>query len=182
MVKKLLTILFFLSSLPLYIYAQMTYSWDQSPPVFINDTPLSMPWAGGINSAQINKVDLDGDQVEDLLIFDRTSNRISTFLFKDNKYVYQPKFESIFPELVGWVLLRDYDSDGLKDLFTHTPFGIKVYRNITSPGGVTTWELFMDPIFTEGFSGQINLQVNVLDLPGISDLDGDGDLDILCQY
>ncbi|MBT8230151.1 MAG: T9SS type A sorting domain-containing protein [Bacteroidia bacterium] len=162
------------------ITAQMTYTWDQSIPVSFEGQPLTLAWTGGINSAQVSTIDLDGNDSEDLVVFDRTSEKISTYLVSDTGYEYAPAYESQFPEnLKGWMLLRDFNCDGRKDLFAHTPFGIKVYENITIPGGSLDWELVLDPIFTEGSSGLVNLQVNVIDIPGIDDIDGDGDLDIL---
>ena len=59
--------------------AQFTYTLDSSVPV-INGTQLSMPWAGGLNAAQFNTIDLNGDNLNDLAIFDRTSSRIITFI------------------------------------------------------------------------------------------------------
>ena len=59
-------------------YGQFTYTIDQSIPVEENGKVLSMPWAGGINSAQVNTMDLNGDNKDDLVIFDRTSNKLLT--------------------------------------------------------------------------------------------------------
>ena len=84
----------------------------------------------------------------------------------------------MFPKFVGWVLFRDYNGDGKKDIFTHTNFGIKVYQNVSSRKTLQ-WKLIADPINTQGFSGQVNLQVNIIDIPAILDLDEDGDLDIV---
>jgi hypothetical protein len=56
---------------------------------------------------------------------------------------------------------------------------MKVYRNVAGSNTVPEWDLIMDPVMTLGSSGLINLQVNITDIPGIEDLDGDGDLDIL---
>src|SRR5690606_28090027 len=87
--------------------------------------------------------------------------------------------ELLFPrDIRGWILFLDYDCDGKKDIFTHTLFGIKVYRNISSSNELA-WELIADPIYSEGTAGNVNLQVNISDIPGVADLDGDGDLDIL---
>ncbi len=163
---------------PLYLFAQ-SYSWNTSIPVVVDDRSLEIPWAGGLNSAQPGTIDLNNDGINDLAIFDRTSNKFSTFLAVDNQYAFAPEYASLLPAgLKGWVLFRDFDCDGLQDIFTHAPFGIKVYRN-TSNGGILSWEKAADPLFTQGFNGQVNLQVNIIDMPGIDDLDGDGDLDIL---
>ncbi len=160
--------------------AQFIYQYDQNIEVINteNDT-LKMAWAGGLNAPQFNTMDLDGDQDEDLVIFERSSNNFKTFENIGQSYEYNPAFESLFPsDLDGWVILKDYNCDGKKDIFTNTIFGIKVYKNIGED--TPAWELVADPIYTIGLSGNdINLQVNGTDIPGIADIDNDGDLDIL---
>ncbi|HEY9488618.1 MAG TPA: T9SS type A sorting domain-containing protein, partial [Chryseosolibacter sp.] len=95
----------------------------------------------------------------------------------------------------NWLLLRDYNCDGQKDIFTGDVLGIKVFRNVTASDGRLTWE---QHLFSTGFPGskspvlltlnpntqiKVNLQLQFDDLPSISDVDGDGDLDILnIQY
>jgi len=138
------------------------------------------PWAGGINSGQYGRIDLDGDEQEDLIIYDRSSNMLNTYLFKDGKYQYNPDFRSFLPlSIEGWILIRDYDCDGAKDIFTFSTGGMKVYRNLSKPGNLPDWELVANPVYTLGSSGIINLQVNITDVPAIQDIDGDGDLDVL---
>ncbi len=141
-----------------------------------------MPWAGGLNAAQINTMDLNGDNKPDLVIFDRTANKVITFLNQNSQYVYAPYFESLFPkEIDQWMLLRDFNCDGKKDIFTSDPFGITVFVNTTQPSKPITWRAYNPgfPLLTLGFSGNINLKVNSSDIPAIDDVDGDGDLDIL---
>ena len=160
------------------VYAQFTFQYDQTIPVSNNAQELNLAWTGGLNSPQFNKMDLDNDGTDDLVIFERTANRLLTFISKDEQFYYQPEYAHFFPEdIEGWLLLKDFNCDGKKDIFTNTLFGIKVYKNISA--GTPAWELMADPIYTIGSSGEINLQVNVIDIPGISDIDNDGDLDIL---
>ncbi len=162
--------------------AQFTYSRDQSIPVKVNSQTLSLPWSGGLNSPQYNTMDLNGDNRPDLVIFDRTANKILTYLNVNQSYRYTPEFESMFPtEIDQWMLLRDFNCDGKKDIFTSDPFGMKAFVNVTAPGGPLRWRQFNGdfPILTIGFTGTINLQVNGTDIPAIDDIDGDGDLDIL---
>ena len=54
--------------------AQFTYVLDQSIPVEYNGVTLPMPWAGAFNSPQFNTMDLNGDNIQDLVIFDRRSD------------------------------------------------------------------------------------------------------------
>ncbi len=163
-------------------FSQFTYQLDQSIEVEVEGRLLQLPWAGGLNAAQINTMDLNGDGKEDLVIFDRTSDKILTYLNQSNQYVYAPEFEELFPEEVTqWLLLRDYNCDGKKDIFTSDPFGIVVFVNTTKPGEQLNWRPFNPgfPLLTKGFSSNINLKVNETDIPAIEDIDGDGDLDIL---
>jgi len=168
--------------LPTALLAQFTYQIDQSIPVELDGKQLTLPWAGGLNAAQINTMDLNGDTKQDLAIYDRGAAKIFTFLNLNNKWEYYPEYESLFPaEVNQWMLLRDFNCDGKKDLFTSDPFGIIVFVNTTQPGENLSWRPYHpgSPLLTKGFSGNINLKVNEADIPAIDDIDGDGDLDVL---
>ena len=88
----------------------------------------------------------------------------------------------------NWLLLRDANCDGRKDIFTGNNLGIKVYMNATGTDGKPAWEHFQfytgnggqssEVLLTKGFSTKVNLQLQFDDLPAIVDADGDGDLDI----
>jgi hypothetical protein len=162
------------------------YTIDQSIPVFVDGEQLPNPWVGGLNSGQYSTMDVNGDGVEDLVIFDRTARKVNVFVNENNTYRYTPKFIAGFPpDLNDWMLLRDINCDGKKDIFTSDPLGIRVYVNESSDEGLK-WRIFNSrspqpsPILTKGFSASpINIQMNSSDIPSIEDLDGDGDLDIL---
>jgi hypothetical protein len=186
-------ILFFLFFTPATLRAQFTYFLEQDVPVNdLDNTPLAMPWAGGLNAVQYNTMDLDQDGIDDLVLFDRMANKIITFANKDNTYVPAPEFENLFPaDLTSWLLLRDYNCDGRKDIFTSDNLGIKVFLNTTLAGENLSWEQFLfssggtksPVILTKGSSGKVNLQLQFDDMPSINDIDGDGDLDIInIQY
>ena len=122
-----------LSFLGLYARGQFRFAKDESIPVHVNGTKLSRPWEGGINSAQYQKLDLNHDGTEDLVIYHRMSGMLSTYLAVENKYVFSPEYAAFFPEEVSdWLILADYNCDGLKDIFTSTPLGIKVFENKSS--------------------------------------------------
>ena len=79
---------------------------------------LTNPWTGGFNAVQISKMDLNFDSLEDLFVFDRTGNKITTFINNGSTYSYAPEYEQLFPQsLSDWVLLRDYNNDNKKDIF-----------------------------------------------------------------
>jgi hypothetical protein len=159
------------------------FALDSTTALHVGGQRLENPWVGGLNASQFSKMDLNGDAVEDLIVFDRTSSKITTFLAtKDSQgqflFKHAPYFESRFPKIDNWMRLVDYDGDGLKDLFVSTSLGIKVYRQ-EKVGSSWSWVLASDAIYTKGFSRNINLQVSGSDIPAIVDIDGDGDLDIL---
>ncbi len=161
--------------------------WGQDPfkfrpttsiPVSNESGLLPLAWAGGLNAAQYNTLDLNGDGVMDLVIYDRTTDKINTYLSDGSQYLYSPQFEYLFPkELNSWIVLADYNCDGKKDLFANTTFGVKVYKNVFEDQ--LEFELQVDPLMTESNFLSVNLQVSASDIPAVSDIDGDGDLDVL---
>ncbi len=160
------------------VEAQFVYTFENDILVEEDGLLLNQPFSGGGIAPQFSVIDLNFDGTDDLFVFDRASNKVFTYLLKEGEYVYSPFYESFFPQgLKNWVLLRDYNCDGKMDLFTSSIFGMSLYENTSSQD--LSWSLKHQIIYTEGFNGQTNLQLNSLDLPAIVDVDGDGDLDIL---
>ncbi|QDH79194.1 T9SS type A sorting domain-containing protein [Echinicola soli] len=143
-----------------------------------NGKVLPMGFAGGINAAQIQSMDINGNGDEELIIWDINSRNIKVFEQHEEGYTHLPYMHHFFPEDVsGFLVLADFDGDGKKDLFTSTAFGIKAYRNTTSQGqSFPTWEVAENFLKLENGS---NFQANNLDVPAIQDVDGDGDLDVV---
>lgn len=176
------------------VQAQFTYVLDTAIAAQNGDgQTLAMPWGGGLNAGQYSTMDLDLDGKEDLVIYDRMADKVITFLNRNNQYHYAPQYESYFPAgITNWLLLRDFNCDGRKDIFTGDNLGMKVYTNVSEKEAGNTskpkWEQYLfysgegntksQVLLTLGFSGLINLQLQFDDLPAIVDADGDGDLDI----
>lgn len=157
--------------------------------VIENNDTLKNPWTGGFNSVQISTIDLNNDQIEDLFIFDRTGNKVLTFINDGFDYSYAPEYEFFFPEnLKNWVLLRDFNGDNKKDIFGYVSGGIGVWKN-TSTGSELSFssEDFFHPtlnsdvpyIMSYQYSSETNIYVTASDIPDINDIDNDGDLDVL---
>ncbi|GAA4405581.1 hypothetical protein GCM10023187_24100 [Nibrella viscosa] len=145
----------------------------------MNGRSLPNAWAGGLNAAQFQTMHLNDDGREDLVVFDRTSNKISTFLADGMSWRYAPEYEAQFPAVLNWMVLIDYDGDGRKDLFTHVPQGVKVLKNVSTSDRVS-WQVVADPLLHEGLSSsKLNLYVSATDIPAIVDFDDDGDIDII---
>lgn len=152
-----------------------SFRYDQTPVVTVNNRVLPNAWAGGLNSSQFQTMKLDDDTADDLVVFDRTSNKVNTFLWKNGAWQYAPDYERRFPAITNWMVLADYDGDGRQDLFT---YGVAVYHNTRGSDGLV-WEKVADPLLHIGFSGPLPVYVASSDIPAIIDYDDDGDLDIL---
>ncbi|HYG39257.1 MAG TPA: T9SS type A sorting domain-containing protein [Cytophagales bacterium] len=160
------------------------FTFDNTVKVEQNGKILTSPWVGGLNAAHISKIDLNNDQVEDLLLFDKITGRVTTFVAVQESgssfFKHEPKYEFLFPVFKGYVLSVDYNCDGKKDIFTAGNTGdVMVYKNISEPAGNIKFEIAKETILTEGLSGLLSLHISQTDVPSITDLDEDGDLDIV---
>ena len=181
--NKIAILIIFLLSISVKSRGQRIAEWDFTTPVSRGNDPLALPWVGGLNAVQYNNIRLNSDNQNDLLLFDRSSNTLHPFLWQNNQWVYAPEYIPLFPtSLQSWVLLKDYDQDGDQDLFTASGGrGISVYQNDRDNGSELRWKLVTETLRTVAFASgaMVTLQVNSTDLPAITDVDGDGDLDIV---
>ncbi len=164
--------------------AQFALEYDGSIPVLRNGAPLPMAWAGGLNFPQVSDIDLDQDGDKDLWFFDRQGNKVVTFLNQGTagqpSYVFTHDFDLVEPfrELKEWALLRDYNCDGKEDILSYSLGGFAVWKNISNTNGLAFEQV--DTLVRTNYQPTIaNLYVTQVDIPGIEDIDGDGDLDVL---
>ncbi|MFZ4572482.1 MAG: FG-GAP and VCBS repeat-containing protein, partial [Bacteroidales bacterium] len=145
---------------------------------------LRYTWAGGLNSCQFCAIDLNLDGIEDLLIFDRQGNRKLTFINQgipgQMSYTYSPQYEAQLPEMQEWVITADYNCDGKMDIFTYNNGGVRVFRN-TSAGSLS-FHLQTNLLQSWYYTGFVGILVTSADYPALSDIDGDGDLDLLTFF
>jgi hypothetical protein len=154
---------------------------------FGQDVPsgtLKYPWTGGLNSCQFGVIDIDLDGIDDLVIFDRHGNRIIPFINNGTPgldgYSWRPEYVSLFPDLHDWVIFTDYNRDGKQDIFTYSLGGIRVFRNISD--SVLKFKLVTNLLKSFYYTGYVGILLTPVDYPAISDIDGDGDLDILTFF
>lgn len=148
------------------------------------NTELRAGWQGGMNSPQFSNIDLNHDSLPDLFVFDRVGDKVMTYLRKstadsDTAFEYAPQYEGLFPpELNSWALIRDYNKDGIPDIFAHANAGIMVYK-----GRLINNELHFDSVcpllLYSSPPYEVNIWTNIDDIPVITDVNFDGDLDIL---
>lgn len=159
--------------------------------VIENGTVLKMPWANGLNYANFSNIDLNADGKKDLVAFDRLNQfgtgRFRCFINTGNagETKYKPCLDCsyYFPQVVSnWAQLVDYNCDGKEDIFCSTSAGIKVYKNVSSVASLS-FQLVKPLIYANinpgGAPSMANLYASTNGLPGIGDIDGDGDMDIL---
>ena len=181
-----------------YSVAQPFFKYSDSINVKINGNNIVNPWAGGLNFIQVYTIDLNMDGIKDLFIFDRTGNKIRTFINHGTAntvdYKYAPEYEALFPNLHDWVVLVDYNCDGKEDIFSYsdTGGGFKIFKNTSTVANGLLFALqdtLMHSVYNPdypsstpcsfGSSIQCNLYVSPVDIPYIGDIDGDGDVDVV---
>ena len=150
--------------------------------VLVAGDSLPNAWLGGLDLPQFSGGDINQDGREDLLIFDRKSNKILVLLKDANgKYKYAPDLEKFFPEIIRFALFRDYNCDGLVDIFCFVNTGIQVYRQELVGGQISFVQAKSILEFDLG-GFDVNIYNSNGDIPGIEDIDGDGDVDICVFY
>ncbi len=166
-----------------FAQTQLRYQFSQQIPVYqLDNQRLNLAWAGGFNSPQFSTIDLNGDQVQDLFVFDRTANRVFTYVRQGNSYQYAPAYELLFPTMRNWCLLVDYDQDGKKDIFTFgSNLGVEVYRNNSVMKGNVSFVANPKVLQIKSIAGNffLNFTIDATDIPAIDDIDNDGDIDLL---
>ncbi|MEN9640559.1 MAG: hypothetical protein RLZZ262_2428 [Bacteroidota bacterium] len=176
-------------SVGLVAYTQAQADNRQYNIPFVHDgVTLKNALAGGLNSCQMSRIDVNMDGVEDLFFFDRQTARISIFVNMDATpgvidYKYSLEYNHAFPtSLRNWVLLRDLNCDGKKDICANTGSGMRIFWNTSDS------ELSFSPTSTDAVQAEYNFGGgNVFDagifsiapdIPAIADFEGDGDLDV----
>jgi hypothetical protein len=171
------------------------YIFDNDVVVEKNGIELKNAWAGGLNFIQIETFDFNQDGFDDLLVFDRSGNKIMPFIYhklnNHSFYKYETSYDSSFPDVINWIKLIDYNCDGKKDIFTYNILGIAVWKNVSSNSEIKFEQQFfeyhlsngtktLEAIKTDtGGEYDTNLSIIYQDIPAIVDVDGDGSIDIL---
>jgi len=156
--------------------------------VYEDAVQLTMPWVGGLNLPQFQSIDLNWDGKKDLVVYDSYAyaRSIKTFINTGQtgqiSYRYASEYVWQFPEglnLRGFLILRDYNCDGLEDLFTYRAGGLALYKNVGNSTIGHQWQLIYDYIPATIFGGPSGVYCSSTDIPSIEDMDGDGDLDFV---
>lgn len=141
-------------------------------------------WCGGINSPVISDINLNDDAYPDLFIIDKYGSKVMTFINQGPNvyptYKYTPEYEKLFPkELWGWAVIRDFNKDGVPDIFSLTNGAMQCWRG-KKVNGVLAFDYYLDEVrFRISPTITDHIWTFINDLPGLTDVNGDGDMDIL---
>ena len=150
-------------------------------PMSINGQALQLVNGGGLNGGQFSVGDIDADGRQDLLVFDREANTGNVFTLIGGSYFLNEYLLQAIPAAEDWMLLRDYNGDGRPDLFVGENDNVKLYKNRRGIGGLPLFDLVTSALISTSFvGGPLEISVMKSDVPSIADVDGDGDLDIVC--
>lgn len=164
-------------------------------PVYRDNQILPMSSAGGLRNPHFSNIDINNDGIKDLLVFDRTGNQVLPFIKTgppgQTEFRYAPEYRSIFPEMRDWALMSDFNQDGIEDIFTASATlpncCIEVWKGERLENGSLRYKkLIFDygpfrdilQIKIEG-GNYTNLYTSNIDVPAITDIDHDGDIDII---
>lgn len=161
-------------------------------PVSWYGKPLADPFQGGWNAPQFSEPDLDNDGLADLVVFDRAGDVLVTYLRRmdggDWRFERHRAFAGKFPRFTSWMVMRDYDGDGIRDLFVfsdRSKSGFRAYRG-RYVADTLTFDLYpvpgtTDNIFTFTLPNGTKTQIYIAfdDIPAFDDIDGDGDIDLV---
>ncbi len=155
------------------------------------------PNVGGLHAPQFSPIDLNNDGIQDLFVFDRNAFKVLPFIKTGEigsiEYRYAPEYIQDFPKMIQWALIRDYNNDGVPDIFTCfddtniAGNAVAVYQGSRSSDGRLQFKLVNPPNgrarnvlnYLTPSNVYSPVFVQTIDIPAILDIDGDGDMDII---
>ena len=158
-------------------HAQLQLNRDTTLSISENNITFSSAFSGGINAGQFSEIDLNLDGTMDIVVFDKSGNKISPFINDNGNYIYAPRYRSALPKAHDWMLLADYNCDGKNDIYTYSSGGMAIYKNTSTTA--LSFSLVTSLVLSDYGANNINIYISPVDIPAIADIDYDGDLDIL---
>lgn len=178
----ILVIVVLILSAQINIFSQNTTTWYKD-----DRSVWSSAMAGGFMAPQFSSFDLNKNGHNEMIVFDRFSGVISVWSQNEGsiQYFLQDNLNIDWPVIQSWMLVRDFNNDGIPDLFTQGYHGIAVYKGFSENGKIW-FDKMTGPSFVDDsleFETDSGTRTNIFhaasDIPVIEDVDGDGDLDIM---
>jgi hypothetical protein len=114
------------------------------------DSLLASPWTGGYNFCQVGELDINLDGTKDILVFDRSGDRVIPLIYagNGNEVNYKHDFQAAykFPHLEHFALSHDFNCDGKEDLFTYNNTGFQIYKNTSNPSAGLQFDLYVNSL------------------------------------
>jgi hypothetical protein len=182
--KPICIILFFIGLLPSAGQAQSTTYQIEGVKVIQHGDTLRNAWAGGFNNPVVSPIDLNQDGLMDMFIYDKAGYKALSFINTGTaghpSFTYAPQYDEMYPKgLIDWAVIRDYNHDGVGDIFALAEGGsISVYKGYRSGNVLSYVQTYQKLIFPLGqYTDHIWTFSD--NMPVMMDMDGDGALDIL---
>lgn len=164
------------------------YEEDSTTIIMQGSFQKTLAWCGGFNNPQYSSADLNNDGIQDLVIYQSDQNSVKTFLNFGTpgapNYRYRPQYSKNFPTCLYYLILRDYNRDGIMDLFESAGIGFTAYKGYYNSSNELCFKKYRSLYYNNDKKtiGNINAEVNPGDIPSIVDVDNDGDLDFISYY
>ncbi len=185
--KLLLTATLFFVTL-FHTFGQNFFAPDNSIPVTENNKTFKYPWAGGLNNPQFGTIDLNGDNIDDLVVFNKGyyngGESVLTFInggtANQVDYTYEPSYADDLPNLRQMMVTVDFNCDGINDFVTwDNPAVMRLYTASRLPNGRLSFTDSGFFTYTTETGNSTNIFISAVDVPAVVDVNGDGDLDVI---
>lgn len=141
-------------------------------------TDMNLAWTGGVNQPQLAMADLNRDGRNDIVLFEDYIGVKTLIATGTGTYKYDSKYESSFPDIYGYLKLIDFNGDDIPDLAHRNFGGVGIYYGYYNNNQLN-FRYYKDLHYYTNGSGWVNAYVAPASIPGMADMDGDGDIDII---
>jgi len=186
-VKNISLLVIFLSFFESNLSAQQTIlALQRNDTIKVTNGPdsLDFPWTGGFNFCQLGNIDINLDGQKDIVVFDRTGDRLIPLIFSGTpefpRYKHEFRYTAAFPLISHFIQFIDFTCDGKEDIVTFANSGLRLYKNVSTLSDGLKFELYQESLLSLfNTSDLLPIFTIPIDIPSASDVDNDGDVDFL---
>ena len=184
--KLICTFLILLTLSPMMSNGQTKYQINGIPVIQHGDTLVKNAWVGGLNNPICSPIDLNGDGLMDMFIYDKAAWKALSFINTGSvghpSFTYAPQYDLMYPhDLRNWAVIRDYNHDGVGDIFALSiKGGITVYKGFRN-GNDLSYVMIYDQLWFPFGQNSVHIWTFQDNMPVMMDIDGDGAMDVLAM-